>query len=109
MISECLSDEHWSADVLIESDHASLSFDDVLNSIFRFRTLVINFMKGCPHSMLEEVYCGKVIASVLSVHCDKTENTKSLLNCVQKNGLVNILIDKCEDTIEALAQAATPL
>jgi hypothetical protein len=59
--------------------------------------------------MLEDVYCGGIISSVLKVHCGDQDHAKSLLNCVQKHNLSTLLIKLSEDHINVIANAATAI
>lgn len=71
---------------------------------------MINFMQGCPYEMLEEVYCGAVISSVLKAHCSASiDHAKSLLNCVQKHNLSALLIKHVDDNMGTIANAMSPL
>ena len=105
-----IQDDHWASEVLSESESQNLEFDETLNQILRFRMLLINFIKGCPYELIEDIYCAKVIGSVLTVHCRMSlHNMKSLLTCVQTHSLVNLLIAASENCEEIIADAATPL
>lgn len=110
MAKDLVSDEHWASEVLSESDRVGLGFDDTLSQILRFRSLVTNFLEGCPYEFVDDIYCGRVISSALKSHCSKSvENMKGLLNCVQKQGLVTLLINCADDLSIKIAEAATPI
>jgi hypothetical protein len=84
--------DHWASEVLTDSEKAGFEFDETLNQIFRFRSQLTNFIKGCPLELVEDVYCSKVIASVVQVFCTNIEHARSLLTCVQKHGLAHLLL-----------------
>ena len=100
---EFLTGEHWASEVLADSVGAGFEFDETLNQIFRFRSQLTNFLKGCPIELVEDVYCSNVLASVLQVFCSNLEDARSVLACVQKHGLAHLLLKHADDAIGLLA------
>ena len=58
--------EEWSVELVEGAIEKQLDSSEVLEQIFRFRTVILNFLEqpGCPRELVDEVYFGQVIKSM---------------------------------------------
>ena len=56
--------EDWPVELLESASAKNLDVAETVEQMFRFRTLILNFMEMCPYELVDRVYFGQLIASI---------------------------------------------
>ena len=58
--------DEWPVEVLEHAIESELDPAETLEDIFRFKTVLTNFLEGCPYELIDHVYYTQVLNSVCS-------------------------------------------
>ena len=56
--------DDWPTEVLEHALVSELNPSEVLDSMFRFRTILTNFLQGCPLELVDHVYFRQILSSL---------------------------------------------
>ena len=67
--------------------------------MFGFRSVMLNYLKGCPLECVRERYYGQVVTSILREYGQVREAamTEEFLSKIALNGLVDVLVTKYQE------------
>ena len=79
----------------------NLDANDLVEMMFRFRTLLLNFIESCPIELIDKEYFTAIFDSIVTYLPEaKSENQmnsgsleSSLLSCTVRHGQIQLFVD----------------
>ena len=86
--------DEWSYEILELGLEKDLDAADLVESIFRFHPLVLNFLQECPYELISKVYYKQVISGLcMEVGSLPVAAIQTMMRCVINMGLMQIFIE----------------
>lgn len=94
ILKPCFFDfDEWPTELIEGAIAQNMDPSETLENIFRFRTLLLNFLQMCPYQLIDKVYFAQVINSVCSGIASMHASTiQTLLRSIITNNLTAIFI-----------------
>jgi len=85
----------WPAMVLEQAIGKKLESNTLVELIFRFRSLLLNFLESCPQELIDNNYFSGLFDSFVGFlpEAEGIGFENSLLTCVVRNGLVKMFTE----------------
>ena len=85
--------EDWPVELVESALAKNMDAGETLEQVFRFRTLLLNFLEACPLELIDHIYSGQEITSVCNgVASMQASTLQTFLKCLVQNGLTSLFI-----------------
>ena len=94
ILKPCFFDfDEWPAELIETAISQNMDASETLENVFRFRSLLLNFLEMCPYQLIDRIYFGQIITAVCdSVGSLHSSTVATLARCILQNGQLALFV-----------------